>query len=79
MTIKMNKDTNSNIREQIIIPDDHNEKFLKNLSDIELAISFSKNENNFKIFKKLLLKLVDKNTQLNKLLDEIIYREHVKY
>ena len=49
-----------NIRNLIVITDktDKTEKYILNrLSDIELAAMFSKNKNNYKIFKKLLLKM----------------------
>ena len=71
----MSQDNNSNIREQIIIPDGFKKNRFDYLSDIELAAAFSKNKNNFAIFEKLLLELVDNNIQLDNLLEAIIYRE----
>ena len=63
----------NSVRNQIICPYNYEIRSYDNLSNIELAAKFSKNENNFKIFKNLLFK-INKNEQLiNELLMTTIY------
>ena len=59
------------IRNKIVIPDDHNFIRLTIMSDIGLAALFSKNQNNFDIFKELLLK-INKINIINNILRNII-------
>ena len=61
---KMNSD--NDIRNQIIITGDTKALYLKYLSNIEVVAMYSKNKNNYKIFKKLFLKMynINKNDQI---------------
>ena len=60
------------IRDQIIIPDDA--RFFESLSNIKLAVRFSKNKKNFDIFEKLLLKTETKN-DINEILIKVLVYE----
>ena len=71
-------DTDNDIRNQIIIPDTHQDEFIKKCSNIELAAFFSKNKNNLKIFEKLLSQVNYKNDILDNLLMETIRRENTR-
>ena len=55
----MNSDPD--IRNQIIITDGTNKDYFNNISDIKFAARYSKNKNNYKIFKKLFLKMYNIN------------------
>ena len=64
-----------NIRDQIIIPDNKSKFDFENLSNIELAVRFSKNKNNLDIFEKLLLKTDIKNDIINEILIKVLVYE----
>ena len=64
----------TDIRNQIVIPDNHIDYHIKTYSNIELAAFFSKNKNNLKILEKLLSQNNNKNNTTELLL-RTIHRE----
>ena len=69
-------DTNSDIRNKIIIFDEYPHDYLKEYSDLELAGIYSNNKNNFEIFEKLLYEKRNESQLITILLIKIIM--HVK-